>query len=268
MERTVPLISHESPLCILNESKRYNDYDYILVHLLELHEEYLNFCLQSRKEGRMSIMDTSIFELGKAFDHAKYAGWITKLKPTEYILPDVLEDYKGTIKGSMRFKETYDLKGIQIGVVQGKTFEELKNCYLELDRDLNVDKIAFSFDYHFFTEYFSHPNKWVSFMIGRVRLINEFMNLNIINKQKPHHLLGCSNPLEFSFYKHPDYNFIKTIDTSSPVVHGLKRVLYNENIGDWVKESTKLANLIGTSVSFEQMQDIIYNVTKFRKYVH
>jgi hypothetical protein len=105
-------------------------------------------------------------------------------------------------------------------------------------------------------------------MVGRVRLINEFMNLNIINKQKPHHLLGCSNPLEFSFYKQPDYNFIKTIDTSSPVVHGLKRVLYNENIGDWVKESTKLADLIGTSVSFEQMQDIIYNVTKFRKYVH
>ncbi len=105
-------------------------------------------------------------------------------------------------------------------------------------------------------------------MIGRVRLINELINVNIINKSKPHHLLGCSNPLEFSFYKHPDYNFIKTIDTSSPVVHGLKGIMYNENIGDWVKESTKLADLISSVVSFEQMQSIIHNVNKFRKYVH
>jgi len=268
MERTIPLISHESPLSILNESKKYNDYDYILVHLLELHEEYLNYCIQSKKEGRMSIMDTSIFELGKAFDHAKYADWVKRLQPTEYILPDVLEEYKDTISSSRSFKEKYKLEGIQIGVVQGKTFEELRDCYIALDKDLDVHKIAFSFDYHFFTEYFPHPNKWVSFMIGRVRLINELINLNIINKSKPHHLLGCSNPLEFSFYKHSDYNFIKTIDTSSPVVHGLKGIAYNESIGDWVKESAKLADLISSVVGFEQMQSIIHNVNKFRKYVH
>ena len=28
------LVSHESPISILNESKEYNDYDYALVHLI------------------------------------------------------------------------------------------------------------------------------------------------------------------------------------------------------------------------------------------
>ena len=37
------LVSHESPISILEESKEYNDYDYALVHLFETHPEYYEF---------------------------------------------------------------------------------------------------------------------------------------------------------------------------------------------------------------------------------
>lgn len=270
MDRIAPLISHESPISILQHSKKYNDYDYILVHLLEEHPRYLDFFLSSKKEGRRSLMDTSIFELGTAFDTEKYAKWVEKLQPTEYILPDVLENCNKTIENSWEFKKEYSdkLTGKTIGVVQGKSYEEIVSCYKCLDRVVEVDKIAISFDYAFYTSFFYHPNTWVSFMMGRVTLINKLLGDGVINRNKPHHLLGCSNPMEFDFYKHRYYNFIESLDTSSPVVHGLKGVLYTDKIGEWKKETTKLADLITAEVSPKQLEDIQYNVKKFRQYVH
>jgi hypothetical protein len=235
---------------------------------MEQEPEYKEFFLKSRDEGRRILLDTSIFELGEAFDLEKYAFWVRELRPYEYILPDVLEDAARTIQNSKLFKEKYpNLEGRRIGVVQGKSYEEIKLCYELLDTDLNVDKIAISFDYSFYKELFPHSNKWVSFMMGRVLLINKLLQDGVINTSKPHHLLGCSNPIEFSFYKHPDYNFIESLDTSSPIVHGLHKVYYYEQIGDWVKESTKLADLIKADIDEQQKAVIFYNIKQFRRYV-
>ena len=263
-----PLISHESPIVLLQQSLEYNDYDYCLVHLMEQEPEYRDFFINSSKIGRRILLDTSIFELGEAFDLEKYAHWVKELQPHEYILPDVLEDAEATITNSKNFIQKYpDLPGNRIGVVQGKSFAEIRKCYEALDKELNVDKIAISFDYSYYKNVAWHPNKWVSFMNGRVWLITELMKLGVINKNKPHHLLGCSNPLEFSFYKHPDFNFIESIDTSSPVVHGLHKVFYHEQIGDWEKVSTKLADLIKANVDEQQKAVIFYNIKQFRRYV-
>lgn len=263
-----PLISHETPLALLTDSLQYNDYDYCLVHLMEQEPEYADFFIKSSEMGRRILLDTSIFELGEAFDLEKYAGWIRRLWPAEYILPDVLEDYQATIENSKNFIEKYpDLPGTKIGVVQGKNYDEILKCYQALDRELNIDKIAFSFDYSYYKELFPHPNKWVSFMMGRVQVINMLMSSGVLNKNKPHHLLGCSNPLEFSFYKHPQFNFIKSIDTSSPIVHGLHKVFYSGQIGDWEKETTKLADLIKATPDEQQKAVIYYNIKEFRRYV-
>ena len=268
MERSLPLISHESPICLLKDSLEYNDYDYCLVHLMEQEPEYRDYFINSSKNGRRILLDTSIFELGEAFDLEKYVYWINELKPYEYILPDVLEDAHSTIENSKNFVEKYpNLPGKRIGVVQGKNYAEISKCYETLDKMLNVDKIAISFDYSYYKNVAWHPNKWVSFMNGRVWLIAELMKTGILNKSKPHHLLGCSNPLEFAFYKHPDFNFIETIDTSSPIVHGLHKVYYNEQIGDWEKVSTKLADLIKADVDDQQKAVAYYNIKQFRRYV-
>lgn len=268
MSRRIPLLSHESPMSLLADSLVYNDYDYCLVHLMEQEEQYRNFFLRSRDVGRRILLDTSIFELGEAFNLEKYAEWVDVLKPYEYILPDVLEDSHATIESSKSFISKYpELSGNKIGVVQGKTFAEIRKCYETLDKELNVDKIAISFDYSYYSNVAWHPNKWVSFMSGRVWLICELLKLGVINKDKPHHLLGCSNPLEFSFYKHSEFNFIESIDTSSPIVHGLHGVLYEEKIGEWKKETTKLADLIKATPTPDQKAAIFENIKKFRDYV-
>ena len=264
------LISHESPISLLKESLAYNDYDYILVHLLDQEPEYLNFFENNSRAGRRSIMDTSIFELGKAFDTDKYAYWIDRIKPTEYILPDVLENCNKTISQTQDFKEKFSkkLSGKTIGVVQGKSYEEIVHCYKCLDRILNVDRIAISFDYAFYTSMWYHPNTWVSFMMGRVTLINRLLTEGIINTNKSHHLLGCSNPLEFSFYKNKYYNFIESIDTSSPIVHGLHDIVYDNSIGDWKKLTVKLADLIKAVPTQTNIDCINKNVEIFKSYVN
>ena len=64
-------------------------------------------------------------------------------------------------------------------------------------------------------------------MLGRVALLSNLVNDNIININKKHHLLGVSLPQEGLFYKSGTlfkFNWIYSVDTSNPVVHGIKSI--------------------------------------------
>ena len=201
------LISHESPLCMLEQSRTYNDYDYCLVHLLPEYEQYKDFFFESVRQGRHTLLDNSIFELGEAYDSEKFAQWVVDLNPSEYIVPDNLEDTEKTINSFKTFTQNFgNLPGKKIGVVQGKTFDELKECYKFMSE--HADKIAISFDYSyyndncndvdFFTNYLigNTYNKWVKLAKGRIQLLLRLHNEGLL-VDKPHHLLGCSVPWEF-----------------------------------------------------------------------
>ena len=154
-----------------------------------------------------------------------------------------------------------NVPGKSIGVIQGKTYEEIVQCYEFMDKDMDVDMIAISFDYSYYTKSVPHPNKYVSWMLGRVKLLGDLLRDGVINKDKPHHLLGCGLPQEFSFYKHADYDFIYSLDTSNPVVHGIKGITYGSD-GLWSKESQKLFEMINQEVEDTNM--ILNNIQKFR----
>jgi hypothetical protein len=55
------LISHEVPLPLLEQSFRFNDYDYCLPMFWE-HEQYRNHYIEARKRGRFIILDNGLFE--------------------------------------------------------------------------------------------------------------------------------------------------------------------------------------------------------------
>ena len=262
-------ISHESPLSLMPQSRKYNDYDYALVHLFEELPEYYEFFKESLEQGRHVILDNSIFELGTAFDAKEYSEWIKKLKPTEYIIPDVLEDTMGTMDNALDWKEKYldemtALGSKSIGVVQGKSYNELVQCYQYLDSVVGVDKIAISFDYSYYREVCPHPNKWMAYTLGRVQTLTRMLNDEIINKDKPHHLLGCALPVEFFFYR-DGFDWIDTIDTSSPIVHGLCDIVYEPG-GIINKQSIKLVDLINSTPTPEQVDKINWNLSVFRSY--
>ena len=261
-------ISHESPLCLLDQSRDYNDYDYALVHLFETEPTYLQFFKNSLAQGRTVLLDNSIFELGTAFDPDEYAYWIKELKPTEYIIPDVLEDTLGTMDNALDWKEKYsDLPGKTIGVVQGKSYADLVQCYDYLDNIIGVDKIAISFDYSYYLEVCPHPNKWMGYALGRVQTLTRLLNDGIINTKKPHHLLGCALPIEFLFYR-KDFKWLESVDTSNPIVHAILGFGYEPGGLD-SKKSIKLIELLNTpEPSVATMHTIRHNIQYFRSYVH
>ena len=253
-------IYHEAPKSIFDEIQKVTDGDYALVHLFEEDEEYLNQFKEAVRKGREVILDNSIFELEEAFDAEKFAGWVRELRPTWYIVPDALEDTKKTLSQMADWNFKYNnLPGKKIGVVQGKTYEEIVDCYRYMDNTAEVDMIAISFDYSYYIESVPHPNKYVSWMLGRVKLLGDMVRDGIINEKKHHHLLGCSLPQEFSFYS--QYPWIYSLDTSNPVVHGIKGISYKTD-GLWSKESQKLFELINYKV--EDTNPILNNIHKFR----
>ena len=256
-------IAHESPKSIFNEVQKYTDYDYALVHLLEEDDEYFTQFESAIRQGREVILDNSIFELEEAFDAIKFDKWVNRMKPAWYIVPDALEDATKTCDQM----EDWNNKGLgyegsgKIGVVHGKTYDEIVDCYNYMNKSANVDMIAISFDYSYYTTSVPHSNKYVSWMLGRVKLLGDLLRDGVINVNKPHHLLGCGLPQEFSFYKNSDYDWIYSLDTSNPVVHGIKGISYGTD-GLWSKERQKLHELINSDI--EDTNLILNNIQKFK----
>lgn len=255
-------IAHESPVGLFYFVQARTDYDYALVHLLEENESYRKHFEDAIASGREVILDNSIFELGEAFDMKQFSEWTNKLKPTWYIIPDSLEDRVMTVSKATQWMSTYKSKteGKSIGVVQGKSYYDIIQCYKSLDR-LGVDMIAISFDYSLYEKLVPHPNKLVSWMLGRVALLGMLEKDGIINKDKPHHLLGNALYWEGLFYK--DYDWIYSMDTSNPVVFAINNLAYN-NTWTFTKPTQKLYTLINTPMEQIDLQLVENNIDEFR----
>jgi len=256
-------ISHEVPKQLFEESLQFNDYDYALVHLFETEPEYLQFYKNCVNNNRHVILDNSIFELGVAFEPDAYAEWIKELNPTEYIIPDALEDSARTISNAdaWMYDHAKGLNAGTIGVVQGTTYAELCECYRALDT-MGIDKIAISFDYSYYERTNANcSNRLISWMRGRRDLLAQMLADGVINIHKPHHLLGCGLPQEFDFYK--QYSWIDTIDTSNPIVHGIRGIRYTKH-GLLDKERIKLVELLDTDITSDMLRDIQHNIVTFK----
>lgn len=261
------LICHETPLKLIHRGRaHWNDYDYALVHLFEKYPEYYKFFEDSVKQGRHVILDNSIFELGKAFESEPFAKWIEKLQPTEYLVPDVLQNSQETINNFKNWKSNYNkLPGKKIGVVQGKSYEELVNCYNFMVN--NADKIAISFDYDFYLQIGLGKNKWLKYADGRTKFLDMLINDNILSETKPLHLLGCAIPQEMIYYRHNGwytYN-IETLDTSNPVQQGLLGIRYTDD-GLEEKNTLKIADSFETVYEDDKIEIANENVKKFRRF--
>jgi len=262
-------VSHESPISILQTSTLYNDFEYCLVHLLEQYPAYYNHYKAAREVyNREVLLDNSIFELGHAFDGEKFLAAVLDLKPNMFIVPDVLENNMATIESFNVWKT--NIKQIKsefvtraIGAVQGKTWQQLTECYKYMSE--NADMIAISFDFSYYEhtgEGHTQLERWCS---GRQRFISQLIDSGIWNWNKPHHLLGCSLAKEFRYYIDRNIFNIVSCDTSNPIVAALHGLKYDAEYGLPTKPSTKLADLIDHQVTKDEMEIIDYNTKMFKK---
>tara|TARA_R110000796_G_scaffold143506_4_gene260096 strand:- start:301 stop:1131 length:831 start_codon:yes stop_codon:yes gene_type:complete len=258
-------VSHESPISLFEKSTEYNDYQYCLVHLMEEQPQYEEWFMEKYKamcpDGEI-LLDNSIFELGIAFDSEKYIDWVRKIKPNYYIVPDVLEDAQGTMESWENFTNKYVgcPESLKIGVVQGKTWKEIVECYKFMSDKADYIAISFNFSYYQITA--AGNTKLERYSRGRQYLIERLAQEGIWNYNKPHHLLGASLATEFSHYV-GKYN-IRTIDTSNPVVAGLLGHRYNNDLGLNFKPTQLLADLITAEPNTDQIEDIMYNTKMFK----
>jgi hypothetical protein len=100
-------------------------------------------------------------------------------------------------------------------------------------------------------------------MFGRMEFIRQLVQKSIIKENVYHHLLGCSLPQEFMCYK--DWKFIKSCDTSNPILAGADGNRYQDN-GLTYKPKEKLEHYFEKDLS-GKIEDIIFNVNKFKQYV-
>jgi len=257
-------VSHEVPVSLLEKSLEFNDYDYCLPHLLDENKEYRDFFYKSRWDlGRYIVMDNSLHELGEAYDYKRLKYWISELEPHEFIVPDVWEDKTHTLVNAKFWsKMDLPLNTTKVAVVQAKSLGEAIECYNTLKTSHQYTKIAFSYGASYYNDLFPHPNPMIGKMMGRILTITTLYKKQVITKCDSVHLLGCSLPQEFSYYS--DFPFIDSIDTSNPIIHGLKGIRYSD-FGLLYKESDKIDKLIGLNGNWE---DVEYNIRKFRSFIN
>lgn len=254
-------ISHEVPVVLLNESVTFNDYDYSLVHVLDSNEEYYNF-YKSQAKNREQILDNSAYELGDSFDVKKFVKYVEDIKPSHYIIPDKIGDYEATVLYTENFiKEYADLLGKSIGVIQASNIGEFMDCYSFM-KD-KCDKIAVPFHSPSYQTLFPELDKWAAMSLGRPKMLE--MVYEKFHTTVPVHLLGCSLPQEFHFYKNKSYLGVESIDTSNPVLLALEEKQYKENEGMiWLDDKPKGMVNYNLELNDDQKNRIIENIKTFR----
>jgi hypothetical protein len=257
-------VSHEVPICLLEASKTFNQYQYCLPHLLDESEEYKDFFIQAKKEGRYIIMDNSLHELGVAYGEDRLLYWINELKPNEFIVPDVWQDINASIVNARRWS-TIELpeEVTKVAVVQAENLTGASVCY-QTYKDLGYKKIAFSYGAEYYLDHSAHPNKNLSKALGRVQVISKLFKNNIILKNDRVHLLGCQVPQEFSWYK--DMPFIETIDTSNPIMAALDGIKYTFN-GLTEKPKANMNDHLHITEDDIDFEILIHNVNIFKNFL-
>jgi hypothetical protein len=265
-------ISHELPLGLMGYAYKWNDYDYCLPHLIDKYPEYKSFFEYSRVHKRFVIMDNGLFE-GVVHTTEDLIDKINLVHPNIFIVPDEWNDAAATLRNAKSWMINYK-RGLPkdvnlMAVCQGKDMGELITTY-QILVDLGYTHIAFNHSSIAYQEYFytatggdTNYTPLEMSMYGRMEFIRRLVENSIIRKDIYHHLLGCSLPQEFMAYG--DWKFIRSVDTSNPILVGAEGVRYADNGLDF-KPKEKLEHYFEMDLS-DRLEDIIFNVNKFKSFI-
>ena len=258
-------ISHELPLSLMQYAYEWNDYDYCLPHLLDKSQQYNLFFTKAKKDKRFIIMDNGLFE-GVTHTIEDLLSKIEMLHPNIFIVPDAWNDSITTIRSAKHWMINYSkqLKELDVelmAVCQGRDMGELISTYQTLV-DLGYKHIAFNHSSIAYQE-LGYEDPLKNQMYGRMEFIRRLVEKGTIHENYYHHLLGCSLPQEFMAYK--DWKFIKSVDTSNPILVGAEGVRYADN-GITFKPKDKLEHYFEKDLD-SQLEDIKFNVQKFKSFI-
>ena len=258
-------ISHELPLSLMHNAYKWNDYDYCLPHLIDKYDQYRIFFQKSRLDKRFIIMDNGLFE-GVNHTTEDLLDKINLVRPNIFVVPDAWNDANTTLVNAKSWMINYK-KGLPEGVnlmavCQGKDMTELITTYQTLV-DLGYTHIAFNHSSIAYQQEYTGMDSLKAAMYGRMEFIRKLVANGSIRKDFYHHLLGCSLPQEFMSYS--DWSFVKSVDTSNPILVGAEGEKYTNSGMTW-KPKEKLEHYFEMNLD-SKIEDIIFNVNKFRSFI-
>jgi hypothetical protein len=258
-------VSHELPLSLLQYAYEWNDYDYCLPHLLDQSQQYNLFFQKSKKDKRFIIMDNGLFE-GVIHTTEDLLSKIELLQPNIFIVPDAWNDSITTLRNAKHWMINYGKHLKELGVdlmavCQGNDVGELISTYQTLI-DLGYTHIAFNHSSIAYQE-LGYEDPLKNQMYGRMEFIRRLVERGTIRDTYYHHLLGCSLPQEFMAYG--DWKFIRSVDTSNPILVGAEGIRYDDS-GLTFKPKDKLEHYFEKDLD-TQLEDIKFNVQKFKSFI-
>jgi hypothetical protein len=258
-------ISHELPLGLMHYGYEWNDYDYCLPHLIDKYEQYRLYFQKARLDKRFIICDNGLFE-GVVHTTEDLLSKINLIRPNIFIVPDAWNDSTTTLVNAkswmMNYKSHLPEEVELMAVCQGESLGELISTYQTL-LDLGYKHIAFNHSSCAYFEMYPGLDPLKRQMYGRMEFIRHLVMKNVIDKNTYHHLLGCSLPQEFMSYK--DWPFIKSCDTSNPIIVGAQGKRYEDGGIDF-KPKEKIEIYMEEDLS-GKIEDIIFNVQKFKQFI-
>lgn len=260
------LISHEVPVSILGDSHKFNDYDYSLLHLMDI-PEYKQYYIDNAP-GRMQYMDNSAYEyqfIESGFDVDYFYEIINEVNPSHVIVPDVIGNKDATIAAFKTFEFSRIPEDTKIiGVVQGETYEELNECYDFMKP--RCDVIAIAFHSKAYIDRFSKNSKDEANAIGRVKFIRELISAGKVDKNSLH-LIGMSLPVELEMYSEEELIYITSIDTANPFQFAMTTGEYPSDIEDVTGKPKYIMDhaAINKAVSEEELKIFSKNAGRFRE---
>lgn len=255
-------ISHEVPIDLFHESIEFNDYPYVLGHLIKLDSKYREFYKQQLRVSDFSILDNSAFELGKSIPFEELMSVARELRPTHLVLPDTVHDKLTTLEDSIDFynkfcEELRELEITPIGVVQGNSFEDLYECVVKYMMS-GILYIAIPFDCIKDTDYGTIRFLFFRYLYSKLGS-NRMSQLEL-------HFLGLQNPQEMLLYSSFEKEFITSIDSSSPILHGVVGNKFTEWGTNSTKPKLKLADNLNIEISTDTWEIIENNINHFKKF--
>jgi len=257
-------ISHEVSLGLLEESLKWNDYQYVLPHLIDKYPEYKKFMLNYREQPNSFIIcDNGLFE-NVIHTTDDLLAKIQLIRPDIFIVPDEWNNSVTTLKNAklwmVNYKANLPKNTNLMAVCQGTSIDELIVTYQTLI-DIGYKHIAFNHSSIAYTNEYPNHAPLTAQMYGRIKLIRELIRTNITYKDIYHHLLGASDWKEFQAYT--EFDWIKSMDTSAPIINGALGIKFNHE-ETYVKPTEKLEHIIERDLT-DKMDIIQHNVNMFRK---
>jgi hypothetical protein len=207
-------------------------------------------------------LDNSLHELGYAMDADTLLKWIDILRPSNFFIPDVWEDYAESVRNAKQWAKVELPEGVtKVAVVQAKSTYTAGLC-VQAYRDFGYKKIAFSYGAEYYHEMCPHPNKDLGKAIGRYMVVSQFMQNKTLLPGDRVHLLGTASPIEFGMYK--NIPCIESIDTSNPIMAAIGEMPYTK-MGLHMKPIANMNKYQDVSIDFVNEDLVEYNVEMFRQ---